>query len=277
LEDVGRDRPKLDTFLTAKREELHEAQGRLDGIRGEIAALVAESDAGAQRLDLDHRRSRVVGRTSLYLESRAAIRAAAPAPASHATLRDRRDELEALIDDDAKRERLEIDQQTIGSIATKLLADLPFEEAYRVANVYLNTRTLSCGISTPERNVPMRDVGSDENYLSLHVAILTAMHRFFSTRKSPVPGVLLFDQLSRPYYPPDKSPDEVVLEDTEGGTLKRYFDFLFDETARQAGLQVIVLEHAYFAADQRFLGAVKERWSKTGKKLIPFDWPARPI
>jgi hypothetical protein len=51
---------------------------------------------------------------------------------------------------------------------------------------------------------------------------------------------------------------------------------MFKETQRGEGLQVIVLEHAYFTDDERYKAAVRYRWRKDGKeRLIPAEWPAR--
>ena len=47
--------------------------------------------------------------------------------------------------------------------------------------------------------------------------------------------------------------------DAERGELRRYFDVLFEEVELQGDLQIIVLEHAYFADDERFVRAVGNR------------------
>jgi Protein of unknown function (DUF3732) len=271
LASVTRDRPKLDDYLREKRDNLAQAADRLAGIRRALAELVAENDAVQNVAELDNRRSRVAGRVSFYLDSRQQFERASPAKLED--LRRRLSELEVNVDEDAKRERLEIEQQVVAKYATEILEQLPFDDQYRDAAVYFLARKIECGIVTPRRRMSMRGVGSDENYLSLHVAILTALHRHFKLHESPVPGVLLFDQISRPYYPPEEYEEEIVLEETEGGRIKRYFDFLFDEVKGQGDLQVIVLEHAYFRSDARFAAATKHRWSKNGERLIPSDWP----
>lgn len=274
LSKIGQDRPKLDTFLNSKKEELDDQLERLNGIRQRIAERVRELDSTPQDLDLDHRRSRVAGRISLYLDSRQEI--SQKKTSSIDEIQRRLIELEEMIDMASKRDRLEIEQQTIAGIAKKVIEHLPFEALEDDDfTVFFLARTLACGISTADRRVPMRDVGSDENYLSLHVALLVAFHRFFKKRSSPVPGVLLFDQLSRPYYPPEDRPEEVIVEkDTEATSLKQYFDFLFQEVTLQEDLQLIILEHAYFRSDPRFVAATKYRWSER-EKLIPFDWPKK--
>lgn len=267
---VERARPQLDGFLAARRAEVDTHLERLRVVREQIRSATTASDDEQGRLDLDHRRSRVVGRITLYLESQ---KPDETAPAEDLVALDARiKELEALLNLDAKRDRLETAQQAIGAIATKVLVPLPFEAEYEDPSVYFLARTLECGILTDGRRVPMRDVGSDENYLSLHLAVLMAFHRFFQRRKVPVPGVLLLDQISRPYYPPEETDEVQVVESEDAAALRTYFAAIHDEAERE-GLQFIVLEHAFLKDDSRFVESVVERWSKTGLKLVPPEWP----
>jgi hypothetical protein len=151
--------------------------------------------------------------------------------------------------------------------------ELPFPASYPKRRVFLNVRDLTTGIVTEQRRVQMRDIGSDENYLSIHVSVLLALHRFFKIHSRPVPGFIVFDQLSRPFYPPDKMPGIVeTRSDGERVELKKYFDVLFDEVKEQKDFQIIVLEHAFFADDDRYVRAVGGR-TLEGQKLIPVDWP----
>jgi len=58
--------------------------------------------------------------------------------------------------------------------------------------------------------------------------------------------------------------------------MRRHIDFLFTETKRRTGLQVLLIEHAYFADDPRYVAATQERWTRaSGRALIPLDWPTR--
>ena len=87
---------------------------------------------------------------------------------------------------------------------------------------------------------------------------------------------LFIDQITRPYYRPDLAENELehVLSQKDSNVEKprQYFDFLFKEVQNQQGLQIIVLEHAYFEDDPRYVKATKDRWIN-GKKLVPTDWP----
>lgn len=88
--------------------------------------------------------------------------------------------------------------------------------------------------------------------------MLFALHRFFRTRNSPVPGVLLFDQLSLPYYPADFKDEVVISDDTDAMALRRLSFSLFG-IANQKDMQVIVLEHAYLSDRPEYIGAIVER------------------
>ena len=65
-------------------------------------------------------------------------------------------------------------------------------------------------------------------------------------------------------------------EDEDVQAMRRHIDFMFAETARRVGLQVLLIEHAYFADDAMYVAATRERWTRpSGRALIPLDWPTR--
>ncbi|MDF6002580.1 DUF3732 domain-containing protein [Pseudomonas aeruginosa] len=144
----------------------------------------------------------------------------------------------------------------------------------------------------------MADLGSDQNWLAVHVALAFGLQRHFEKERRPVPGVLVLDQLSRPYFPNtgrDEDADEdfddedgttemgerqdvvsIESDDEDYQAMRQHIDFLFDEVNARNGLQVILLEHAYFPHDPRYVSATKERWTRaSGKGLIPKDWKRR--
>jgi hypothetical protein len=127
----------------------------------------------------------------------------------------------------------------------------------------------------------MPDVGSDQNYLAIHIALAFALQRYFGEVNAPVPGILVLDQISRPYFPAQSADeDEKAIsggeEDEDIMAMRRHIDFLFKEVERQHGLQVLLIEHAYFEDDVRYVAAIRERWTRSsGKALIPLDWPMR--
>lgn len=272
LRSAERERPQIDLYMVGLKERFDTVSKQLAITRTQLKAIDRESEAIQHNLDLSQRRMRVVGRISYFMEV-AEDAEAAPSTDHLHNLKARIAELREELDSSNKLDRLVEAQQQVALSATEVLNELPFTALYPQRTVYVNTRDLSAGILTAQRRIPMRDIGSDENYLSLHVAVSLGLHRYFKIHERPVPGFLIFDQLSRPFYPPDEMPGVVTTNsDAERGELRRYFDVLFQEVKSQGDFQIIVLEHAFFADDQRFIAAVGDRFFETDK-LIPADWP----
>ena len=88
-------------------------------------------------------------------------------------------------------DQLEGAQQQVALAANDILNRLPFVDLYPPRAVYFDLRDISAGVLTAQRRIPMRDIGSDENYLSLHVAVALGLQRFFKINNRPVPGFVL--------------------------------------------------------------------------------------
>jgi hypothetical protein len=275
LRSAERERPQIDTYIATLQERIDGFSRQLSVVKAQLLSVRKESTAIQEQLDLEQRRMRVAGRVSYFLE----IAEEAEAPPKTDGLRvmeARIAQLTEELDNSNKMDRLQDAQQQVALAANQVLDTLPFAALYPQRNAYINTRDISAGILTAQRRIPMRDIGSDENYLSLHVAIALGLQRYFKDHERPVPGFVVFDQLSRPFYPPDKMPNVITTRsDAERGDLRKYFDALFNEVEVQEDLQIIILEHAYFADDERFIKAVGDRLLET-EKLIPADWPGVP-
>jgi hypothetical protein len=183
------------------------------------------------------------------------------------------------VDPEAKRDRLRDAEISIGNYATEMLGDLPSEMPVKGARLtFLATPRVTIMEPIRRAALTLAEVGSDQNYLAIHLALAFSMQKHLQTITAPVPGLIVVDQISRPYYPEggdEKSLDD-MSKDSDRIAMRRIVRFLFDETARQPGLQVILIEHAYIADDKDYMQAVRGRWtSQTGEKLIPSDWPAR--
>ncbi|WP_176722358.1 DUF3732 domain-containing protein [Candidatus Thiosymbion oneisti] len=278
LEDVDLERPRINRHIEELREREVELGETIKRLRLQIEAAVSEDDALRADEDLDGRRSRLAGSAETLLE--ALPTDAQPGEATKiAELREEITSLAAELDPQGKEQALDAMRLHIGRMATKYLRRLPFAAEYHEAEADLNLKTLQAGIAVESRYIPMRSIGSDENYLSMHVSFALALQKVLSERGRPVPGLIVFDQISRPYFPADRYETVVdvasVAEEKRGESekLKQYFDLLFDEIERATSLQIIVLEHAYFSDDERFRQATREQWP-SGRGLVPADWPA---
>ncbi|SDC10818.1 Protein of unknown function [Paenibacillus sp. UNCCL117] len=280
LDNVEKERPSLDSYITYLTELLASAEEKISSINVQIGALIKDNEKLESGLDLKDRRNRLVGVVNFYIDSVAKVASKSTTSFSSdlSVLSERIKNLSLEIDVESKKEALENVERRIAAMAKEIIADLPFEDRYKDNPLYLNLRDFKVGVSLPTRIEYMRDVGSDENYLSLHISMMLAMHRHFAELNRPVPGVLLFDQISRPYFPSEDVTEMVEIEgsnDNDTKALLQYFNLLFNEVNRGDSLQIIVIEHAYFKNHPEYMKAVKKRWKKGIDGLIPIGWPEK--
>ncbi len=149
---------------------------------------------------------------------------------------------------------------------------------------------LSIRVVGPERKDWLWEIGSGANWLSYHIAVTTALQRYFmQTLSHPVPHLLVYDQPSQVYFPrklaeegrADKEEQTSTpapkdkLPDKDVEAVRKVFMALADEVkTATSNLQVIVLDHAA----EEVWGVVEnvhpvEHW-RDGKKLVPPEWIA---
>jgi hypothetical protein len=270
-------RPRLDEHTGHIENLIGSKYGRLREVEAQLSGLVRVDEESVQTGSLLQERARVVGRIDQFLETTA--KDFQTSSTDTALLKSRIEDLRDQVDPQARRERLRDAENMVSGFATEMLGDLPTEVPATGSRVVFSS-TPNLSLVEPSRRavLAMAEIGSDQNYLAIHLALAFSLQKLFETIKAPVPGLLVIDQISRLYYP--KGGDEKRLQEMEKDddqiAMQKIVRFLFDETARQAGLQVILIEHAYIEEDQEYVAAVKGRWTKaSGIKLIPSDWPIR--
>ncbi|WP_182446839.1 DUF3732 domain-containing protein [Cereibacter sphaeroides] len=270
-------RPSLNDHSSHVEAQIKSKYVRLKEIESQLSGLVRVDEESVKTGSLLQERARVVGRIDQFLET-----TAKDFQTSAVDTRSLKLEIENLrdrVDPQSRRERLRDAETMVSSYATDMLDELPTEVPATNSRVVFSS-TPSVYLIEPTRRaaLAMAEIGSDQNYLAIHLALAFSLHKLFEGIEAPVPGLLVIDQISRPYYP--KGGDEKRLQEMEKDddqvAMQRIVRFLFEETARQADLQVILIEHAYIEEDPEYVAAVKGRWTKaSGVKLIPSDWPIR--
>lgn len=262
---------KLDDDISSKSFRLRE-------VEAQIRALIRQTEAASKAATLAQARALVIGRTSQFLET--TVEDFEVPVVDFNSLQDEIAELQDKVDPQAKRDRLRDADNMISGYSTDMLKDLPTEVPATDARMLFSAAPKLSLIEPEHRSVlSLAEIGSDQNYLSIHLALSFALQKHFETIRAPVPGILVIDQISRPYYP--EGGDEKRLADMEidsdRSAMRQIVGFLFEETKRRTGLQVILIEHAYIDDDEKYVNATRERWTKaSGERLIPPDWPARP-
>lgn len=293
--------PKIDEEVNRLGDRVQMLSSELRGLDALITATLNRIAEGKKLHSLGELRAYYRGRATYFLESTKDV-LLAPAKDLSA-LRNEIKELEGSVDTENKRIRLRRAEDAISRQATDIFSLLPKQAPCIDAELQFSSREPQIRIIEPEPNgdiLSMSDIGSDQNYLALHIALSFGLQRFFEKDNRPVPGLLVLDQLSRPYFPStnsamadeddDADSDEASISRSSSGrdvisissddedfrALRQHVDFLFSEVESRSGLQVILLEHAYFKDDPRYVAATKEHWTRqSGGALIPRNWKRR--
>jgi len=270
-----RQRPRLEKFMTERDTRLGEVRQRLTENKAAIEAVVSHEEALRQERSRVVEQARIVGRVSLFLESVQTAEPDSGLQTQITQLRGRLTTLEAGLSDDAVEDRLTSILQVVGGDMTQWARTLHLEHSESPVTFELkNLTVVAHRTSGPIR---LHQMGSGENWMGYHVVTLLALHKLFAERKRPVPGLLMLDQPTQVYFPPEPAQDRSVddLEDEDRQAVRRLFRLIFDVTEGLAGgLQVIITDHADLS-DDWFQEAVVARW-RGGQKLVPQEWIAAP-
>lgn len=274
LQVISNDTPALQRQLALAEAQLQESRLALTRNQDEINEISAAARALQQEPDAIRRAAHVRGRISLYLDTTAQ-------QAPPAVIEDRREELncqiaelEDQLSDDTQGDRLTSALSLISqSIRAKALA-LALDHSG--SPIRLDVNRLTVVADEPDGPVRLPDMGSGENHLGYHVAALLSLHEWFSEHSEPVPRVLILDQPSQVFFPPDYT-GEPTLQGNDLRLLLNIYRVINDAVqALDGALQVIVVEHADLT-DPLFRDHVIERWRHSNNKaLVPPEWITAP-
>jgi hypothetical protein len=278
---VDRVRPQLVEHDDALAKEIAELNRQLREVDERIKSWLRQTDETRKLADLAQAKAYLQGRLSFFLQT------GADEPRQPATdlsvLRAEIAQLETQVDREARDIRLQRAEGKISTYATEALGSLPTVAPCVGSELYFSSRMPEVRVIEAGSRAMLRmpDVGSDQNYLAIHIALAFALQRYLGDMDAPVPGLLVLDQISRPYFPTrgaDEDEKQITggEEDEDIQAMRRHIDFLFKQVLARPGLQVLLIEHAYFADDARYVDATRERWTRASRKaLIPLDWPLR--
>ncbi|MCG9524929.1 DUF3732 domain-containing protein [Providencia rettgeri] len=290
--EIGRVKPHLDSKYSEILEEETKLSLKLREVDATISSRLSQIQDIHKLTDLAQLHAYFRGKASFFLET---MDDSLLRPAKDLSiLNNKIKQLEDIVDLDNKRVRLQRAENLISNYSTEIFQSLPKEEPCTNAEILFSAKEPR--VSLVEKGLhgsilSMADVGSDQNYLAVHIALSFGLQRYFEKEERPIPGLLILDQLSRPYFPStigrsssnyeeedENSIDEKQIDanDEDFKAMKKHIDFLFEEVSNSEGLQVILLEHAYFVDDPRYVQATKQRWTRdSGDALIPKNWKRR--
>lgn len=270
-----RERPNLQEYVEKTNRDLMQVAERIGEKEASINALLNEQEAAQRIRDLNSRRSRVVGRVSLYLESIPPEEGTDDLGQRIADAKRRVERLEAQLNPDEKARRL---TSILNRLSLKMSEWSRFlKMEFQEYAVLLDIPAATVMIDLPDRPEPLSRIGSGENWVGYHLVAHLALHRHFRQNNRPVPGFLFLDQPTQVYFPPERDPetegDVGALNDDDQQKVARMYELIFLAVKElYPGFQVVVTDHADLRSSSDFQSAVIERWRGVGNGLIPSDW-----
>lgn len=263
--------PKLKSTIRSLEERLTSIQDKIKSTNDLIEALQKSSIEMEELKDRETRRSYLLGRIGLYLES---IPEVVDNKNDQKALENITNQINSLLDEisfNTIQERIEsfISIININLSSWSKFLDLEHSEySYR-----FDYNKLTVIADTPENPIPMDKMGSGANWVGCHLITYLALNSWFTKKNCPVPRFVFIDQPSQAYFPPDEDINERSIADHEkekNAVLKMY-QLIYDELNKiQPQLQFIITDHAEFK-EEWFQKLIIEKW-RGGNKLIPESW-----
>ncbi|MBE9201566.1 MULTISPECIES: DUF3732 domain-containing protein [unclassified Nodularia (in: cyanobacteria)] len=279
VKNVEVSQPRLIEHIQQLKEQREELRLQIQEKEMAINAAIDEQEAAQQIRDTNAHIARIVGRISLYIET-------LEFTDENSQIRSDIEQLRKLIA--SYEEQLDVGEikailasilNRIGQQMTEWAKRLKLEHSDSPYRFDLNNLTVIA--DRPDRPIPMKRMGGGENWLGCHLITLLALHKHFVERNRPVPHFLFLDQPTQIYFPSEggylnlqKIPsDGNISSSADMEAVERMFDFLFDVCEELSPhFQIIIMEHANLANNERFQNSLVEKPWTDGKALIPENW-----
>lgn len=271
LDAVEAENPRLQLRLASLQGDREKIEDALRENQMQINHRMRENEIHRVQQDNFILQARTTGKIQQYIEvardadDDSALKLAIAAAQQRVAI------LEAELDMDDVREKLNTFLNIIGGYMTHYSTELDLE--HKGSQLRLDIRNLTVVADTLDGPVPLYRMGSGENWVGYHVLAHLGVHKWFRQKNRPVPGFIILDQPSQAHYPPEKDAEGSisVLKNEDQAAVFKLFKLIADVAKElQPNLQIIVMDHADLQNDW-FQDAVVERW-RNGKKLIPQEW-----
>lgn len=271
LDAVEAENPRLQLRLASLQGDREKIEDALRENQMQINHRMHENEIRRVQQDNFILQARTTGKIQQYIEVARDADDDSTLKSAIAAAQQRVAILEAELDMDDVREKLNTFLNIIGGYMTHYSTELDLE--HKGSQLRLDIRNLTVVADTLDGPVPLYRMGSGENWVGYHVLAHLGVHKWFRQKNRPVPGFIILDQPSQAHYPPEKDAEGSisVLKNEDQAAVFKLFKLIADVAKElQPNLQIIVMDHADLQNDW-FQGAVVERW-RSGKKLIPQEW-----
>ncbi len=274
LDGVARSKPRVTEYLDELRRKDSELAESIKKTRSVMDAILKEEVSEADLELLNDRRSRVVGRISMYLDSLDLGSDINPLQQRLRELEPQIRYMEEKLDPEAMKNRLEAQLSCIGEDMTAWARELNLEHSEHL--IRLDASKLTVVAETPKGRIPLHRMGSGENWVGYHLVSYMALAKWFIQQDRPVGCFVFFDQPTQVYFPSDQSVTGDLKEiplDEDRKAVEGMFRWILKVAEELApALQVIITDHADIDEDWFQSCVIKDEKWRGDKALIPLSW-----
>ena len=263
--------PQMQAVVRLLEEKQATIKQQLKDNREAREAIQATNKALQAIQDHHAKRTYILGRISLYLESLPPLEDTSDLMRKISLLEQQIQELENELSDEIVQERLDSILSIISRNMSEWAKELNIEHSQYPFR--LDIKRLTVIADTDEQPIPLEKMGSGENWVGCHLISHLALHHWFVHKQRPVPHFLFIDQPSKAHYPEDIDTDGGIeqLEDKDRQAVKKIYKLVLKVIKElEPGLQIIITDHANIR-EPWFQECVVENW-RQNRKLIPLEW-----
>lgn len=266
----------FDRELVQVRAQARKVTDSLNGIRVRKRAIEERSkrikEERLSRASID----RFLGRMEQALKVLKAPEGDPAFAAEVAGLKARLEERRKGLSDTDARSRQKAALDRVSRTMARLLPGLDSERPKDPVELNIDDLTLRVTSSSGRPDF-LWEIGSGANWLSYHVAAMIGLHELFLSQPgNPVPSLLVLDQPSQVYFPRTlardaKEGDDPTFRDEDVAAVCKVFVTLAAATRENAGLQILVLDHASKEVWGDVDVHIVDEW-RDGEALVPNAW-----
>lgn len=271
IRNVEEESPELQKVIRKLEEKVNSLKQKLKDNRKAIEAIQRSNNKLLDVHKQNIKRSYLIGRISLYLESLPQLKDTSDLKNDIALIEEKITKLKNELSEEEVKQRLESILSRLSTYMNYWAKKFELEHSKHPFRLDINKLTVIA--DTEDEFIPMSAMGSAENWLGCHLMTYFALHKWFVNKERPVPRFLFMDQPSQVYFPEDK--DVAHIDEPEKEVDREKVKIIYKAAldlvkGLNPNLQIIMTDHANIN-EEWFQDCVIKNW-REGRKLVPSSW-----
>ena len=190
LKSTANERPRLREYIDQLEKEYSEIYRKLNETRYIINSIIDEEKDNEHIDDIDLRRAKIVGKISLWLDT------VKITDDDHSLKNEYRNAKQKVIDIENQLENAEKENKIVNILTTLGIQISSWSNRLKLEHsgnpVRLDIKNTTIVIDREDGPIPLKKMGSGENWVWYHIITHFALHQYFVNNNRPVPRFIFF-------------------------------------------------------------------------------------